>query len=366
MSVLVRKALLSLVALVGVVGALAFFVFSIQAGRLSEPVVREAAALEARSFELPAAPESGSVFGCLGPEIDSAPDLSRTMPWTSPTVMQIGSGARSVSTLTADERTEFESQRAWLERALACGRKKTVTAVPGLGPFPDFLHGRRQSMPRAMETLSSLAPLRLREALERNAPGEALELCASVLVITTGWLKLEGLESMLPTMGPSRAVLPACSAALLSASPEESASFKARLHDVAALAPTYAEIMKLERTQLALRLFGAWIPPALEVQLPPDARGVTHTQRAAMWDRGVLATLALRFYWRRFDAGMRDIEAASALPPTEREAGILAAQKSLQSTFLRRFMAADPVDLRYQMYAVYLDNLRGTLESLGR
>lgn len=359
-----RRAFLVFFGLLGVMLALAFFVFSSQAMRLGEPVVREAIALEARTFELPASPEAGSVFDCLGPEVDRAPDVSRTLPWTSPTVNEVGTGVRPASTLTPAERAEVERHTEWLLRALACGRKRTLAPTAGLGPFPDFLHGRRQSMPRTMETLSSLAPLRMRDALELNQPGEALDTCASVLVLTTGWLRLEGLESMLATMGPARAVMPACREALTHASPDEVTQFKARVHDVFALAPTYAEVMKLERTQLALRLFGAWLPPSLDAQLPATAKRVTKTQRDSKWDRGVSGTLALRFYWRRFDAGMREIEAASALAPVDREAAIVSAQKTLQATFLRRFMAADPVDLRYQMYAVYLDNLRTTLEGL--
>jgi hypothetical protein len=61
---------------------------------------------------------------------------------------------------------------------------------------------------------------------------------------------------------------------------------------------------------------------------------------------------------------MREVEAASSLAPAPREAAILKAQAKLDAPFLRRFFTADPVDLRYQMYAVYLDQLHATLERL--
>lgn len=130
------------------------------------------------------------------------------------------------------------------------------------------------------------------------------------------------------------------------------------------LAPDYTEVMSLERTQLGLRLFGAWLPAELDAQLPESARLTTKAQRESKFERGVKATLALRLYWRRFDAGMRQVEAASALPPLQREPAILAAQAKLDAPFLRRFFTADPVDLRYQMYAVYLDQLHATLNQL--
>ncbi len=355
-----RRSILMLVAVsVGLLVS-ALFVFSRQAARLSEGVARDASELEARVVVLQTAPEDGSVFDCLGPEVDRSPDLSRVLPWTDPSIAAVISGAP----LTEGQRAVLETNRPWLERALACGRKRTIAPTAGLGPFHDFLHGRRQSMPRLMETLSSLAPLVVREGLERGQVDEALERCTAVLVLTTGWLRLEGLESMLPTMGPSRAVLPACADAL--ARSAQPAPFRARLAELGSLAPSYVEVMKLERTQLALRLFGAWVPPEVDAQLPASARLVTKTQRESKWQRGVLGTLALRLYWKRFEAGMREVEVASALEPAAREKAILAAQAKLDAPFLKRFFAADPVDLRYQMYAVYLDQLHASLSLFTR
>ena len=215
-----------------------------------------------------------------------------------------------------------------------------------------------------MEALTSLAPLAMREALARNAPGEALQICSSVLTLTTGWLRLEGLEGMLPTLGASRSVLPACGDALQHAEDAAVARFRVKVGELRTLAPQYTEVMALERTQLGLRLFGAWLPAELDAQLPETAKLITKAQRESKYERGFKATLALRLYWKRFDAGMREVEAASALAPAPREAGILRAQAKLDAPFLRRFFSADPVDLRYQMYAVYLDQLHATLEKL--
>ena len=349
-------------ALVGLVLALltaGWLILRHQAQTLGEGLVRDAVSLEARRFELNSAP--GEVFECAGREADLSPDVSRSLPWTLPEVRAVTAGT---SPLSDTLRAELETHRPWLERTLACGRLQTIAAAPGLGPFPDIRHGRRQTMPRLMETLSSLAPLAMRDALGRGAPGEALEICGSVLTLTTGWLRLEGLEGMLPTLGASRAVLAACGDALALASPEEAQRFRGRAAELRKLAPDYAEVMSLERTQLGLRLFGAWLPDELDAQLPETARLTTKTQRESKFERGVRATLALRLYWRRFDAGMREVERASSLPPVPREAGILAAQAKLDAPFLRRFFTADPVDLRYQMYAVYLDQLHEALEQL--
>lgn len=352
-----------LVAVVLALPASAWLVSWTQARSLGRKLVDDAVALESRRFELPHnAP--GDLIDCLGREADVSPDVSRTLPWAGTLVMTITNGSRALSTVPWPTREALRRHQAWLARVEACGGLRTVAAGPGVGPFADVRHGRRQSMPRLMEALTSLAPLTMREALESNRPDEALKTCAAVLTVSTAWLRLEGLEAMLATMGPARAVMPACNDALELASDDAKEAFRARLEDVRALAPGYAEVMRIERTQLGLRLFGAWLPQSLDAQLPMTGRLMTADQRETRWSRGVPATLALRLYWRKFDRGMREVEAASTLPATEREAAILEAQKHLAAPFLRRFLASDPMDLRYQMYAEYLDALHERLRLL--
>lgn len=357
-----RRLIFAVLALVVTLLLGSWLVLRRQAQTLGEGLVRDANTLSARRFDLDSG-TPGEILDCAGREADVSPDISRTLPWTQPEVMAVTAGT---SPLSETFRTELATHRAWLQRTLACGELQTVIAAPGLGPFPDVLHGRRQSMPRLMEALTSLAPLAMRDALARDAPAEALEMCSSVLTLTTSWLRMEGLEGMLPTLGASRAVLAACADALESSSDEDTQRFRARAAELRQLAPNYAEVMTLERTQLALRLFGAWLPAELDAQLPDAARVMTKTQRASKFDRGVKATLALRLYWRRFDAGMRDVELACSLPLAQREGAILAAQARLDAPFLRRFFTSDPVDLRYQMYAVYLDQLHERLERLSQ
>lgn len=359
-----RRGLLTIGVLFSALVALGWLVLSTQASRLGRPLVDDALALEARTFELESATEPGALFDCVGAEADVSPDLSRTLPWLLPVVRDVTAGVASAASLPPELREEATRHAAWLARVVACARLRTVANAAGLGPFADVSHGRRQTMPRTMEALASLAPIHLRDALERGDVAGALDTCAAMLLITTAWLRLEGLESMLATFGPSRGVLPGCHDALGVATVEQREQFSARLADVKRLAPDYAEVMRLERTQLALRLFGAWLPLELDTKLPASARAMTRVQRASKWDRGVTGTLALRLYWKKFDAGMRDLEAAARLAPGPREAGIVAAQARLAAPVLSRFFAADPVDLKYQLYAGYLDELQANLASL--
>ncbi|MGV3624104.1 MAG: hypothetical protein ACO1OB_25025 [Archangium sp.] len=343
---------------------LAFWlVLTQQARALAAGVVDDARALDARSFTV-SANEPGSVIDCLGRAADVSPDLSRQLPWTDAAVMAVTSGAQPFSSLSEAARAEIEARRSWVGEVAACARLTTVAPASGLGAFADVRHGRRQSMPRAMEALTSLAPLLMRDALEHGRADDALELCAATLTVTVAWMRLEGLEAMLPTLGPVRAVDASCGDALSAASAERRARFSKRMNDVRALAPDAAELMRLERTSLALQLFGAWFPAELDAKLPAGARLMTADQRAHAWARGFAATLALRLYWRKFDRGMREVEAAAKLPAAERDAAIIDAQNRLAAPFLRRSLASDPMDLRYQMYASYLDTLQARLEAL--
>lgn len=354
-----RRVLFIILATVLIIVGASAAVLTRQAHRLAEATAADANALEDRTLSLPSNRE-GSLTKCLASHADVAPDVSRVIPWTSAEVIAIASGA-DLSLLRPDQRAELDADRAWVTGVLRCGELKTVDLTAGIGPFPDFRSPRRQTLPRAMEALTSLIPLSLADA----PPDEALDRCASALTLTTAWLRLEGLESMLPLLGTSRAAQGVCGRALPLASDAAKTRFRARMKEVRALAPTYSEMMQLERTQTALRLFGAWFPGEIDARLPDDARDVTAVQRDSTWSRGVIGTLALRLYWKRFDAGMREVEAASTLPPTARSAAILTAQAHLDAPFLKRFFAADPVDLRYQMYAGYLDGLHAALDALG-
>lgn len=358
-----RRVTAAIAATLVAVLAAGWLALTAQARALGRPLVNDAVALEARRFSLPG-DATGSLTDCLGAESDVSPDLSRSLPWLLPAVRAVAEGTEPVSALPLEQRAEVDAHRPWLERVLRCASRREVAAVAGLGPFADVSHGRRQTLPRTMDSLATLAPVQMREALARGAPAEALETCAAVFTLTTAWLRLEGLEAMLATFAPTRGVKPACRDAVLAASTEERAAFAARLKAVRELAPEYAELMQLERTQLALRLFGAWLPVELDGELPPAARAITRARRAARWDHGVVGTLALRLYWKRFERELRAIEAAARQPSPARERDIVAAQLRLQSSVLERFFSSPPVDLRYQMYAGYLDALHADLEQL--
>jgi len=351
------------VAPLALVLVIALSAFRHQAVTFGTPLVQDANTLEARSFEVIPASAPGRVFDCVGPQADVAPEPSPNLRWTDPLVRDVIDGVQPLSALPEQAQLELVSAGPWLETTLACGGRTTVAATDGIGPFAEVRHGRRQSMPRMMDFLSTAAPLSLRQLLAQGRVDDARERCLDALVLAIGWLRLEGLEAMLPTLGPLRSTLAVCTAIPLDQS-ASSARFAQRLASVRALVPSFREVLTIERTQVGLRLFGGWLPPSLDVQLPGPARDFTRLQRETLRDRGVPATLALRAYWKRYDAGMRALDDASQQQagPT-RVAALKAAQLTFEAPFLRRFLAADPVDLRYDAYVTYLDSLDAQLDA---
>lgn len=361
-----RRVVLTLLAIALGVPLIAATLLWRQSRALSKPVIDDAKSLAAYRFEVQAAPVKGSMFDCVGPEADIAPDISRTLAWSDPVVLDVAFGRAPTSALSDTQRAELDAHREWMLRVFECGKRNEIVPAPGIGPFADFRHGRRQSMPRLMEGLSSIAPLTFRRELENGNADAVLDHCVDGLVVMAGWLRLEGFESMLPVLGPSSRMLAVCREARSLASPDALARFNARAPALRMVAPSYADVILVERTQTALRLFGAWIPDDLDAELPAEARISTRAQRESKWARGFTATLALRLYWKRFDSGMREIQSACALAPGPRDTAIVAAQKRLEAPFLKQFFTADPVDLKYEMYSGYVDNLSNGLVDLAR
>ena len=354
-----KRVFRALLVLLVVLPLVALGVFAMQARNLSARLATEAQALDARRFQLPdGAP--GSILDCLARQSDLGPDLSFALPLRGEAVQRAVNGGE----LDPATRDEAHRHDAWLANTLQCGALRDIAPTAGLGVFPDLLHRRRQTLPRAMDALASLAPISMREQLATGHPEQALDTCASVLTLTTAWLRLEGLESELATLGPSNTVMPVCRAAFVASAPEARARFSTRVQALLALVPDFSEVMRIERVQLSVRTWGAWIPTGIAAEFPEQARRSIDKQRAERWVRGVTATLALRVYWKQFDRGMRELELVSALPAPQRERDLERVQKTLEAPVLWRFLAAPPVDLKYQLYSPYLDHLRDSLTHL--
>lgn len=356
-----RRVVLTLVGLVLLLPVATWLVLRAQARRLGEVLVTEARTLEARRFTLAAAARDGDVIECLARASDAAPDLSRVLPWTHPAVRALAEGRARWASLPEPLAAEAARRRAWLLQVIGCAELREVAATEGLGPFADFLHSRRQALPRLLDDVATLAPLAMSEALHEARPDDALVTCGAVLLHTSALTRLEGFEAMLPALIASRAVLELCPDAHAAASPAARRAFAARARDVLALLPGYAEVLAVERVQQSLRLFGGWVPDDLDAMLPAGARLITHARRQRPLERGVLGALATRLSWRRFDAGMREVERAARLPGT---AGLEAAQEQARSRLLERVLGGPLVDFQYQLYADSGARQRRWLEGL--
>lgn len=333
-----------------------------QAATLGAQLVDDAHRLDDVRFTRAGRP--GNELDCLGHHADVAPDTSRAVPWTHPVVLGVREGSLPVAELPPEMREVLDARTPWLDSLTACAALDTVAPTAGLGPIPEPNHPRRQALPRLQESVMSLLPLRLRARLADGRVDEAALACTAGLQLGLDVYRLEGLEGLLGALATTRALVPACAAAADAASPGGRARFLAAVERLRGELPPFSRDMQLERVQLSLRLFGAWLPADLDARLPAAARAITASARAATTERGLVPTTALRLSWRRFDAAMRRCAEAADLPEPARTAALVAAMKGFESPTLHRFLTAEPADLRYQLYAQEADQLRVMLELL--
>lgn len=306
----------------------------------------------------------GNELDCLGHHADIAPDASRAVPWTHPVVLGVREGSLSIHELPPPMRDYLDARVPWLDSLAECAALGTVAPTAGLGPIPDPGHPRRQTLPRLQESVMSLLPLLLRERLAEGRADDAASSCTAGLQLALDVYGLEGLEGLLGALATTRALVPACASASDAATPEARRVFLATIERLRSELPPFSRVMQLERVQRSLRLFGPWLPGALDAQLPPAARAITASARSATTERGLLPTTALRLYWRRFDAAMRRCADVADLEEPARTAALVDAMKGFDSPTLHRFFTSEPADLRYQLYAQEAEQLRIMLELL--
>jgi len=333
-----------------------------QASALGARLVEDAKRLDAARFTRPG--RDGNELDCLAHHADVSPDVSRSVPWTHPTVLGIREGSLPLGDLPADMQGVLAREAAWLESLVDCGDFGTVAPTAGLGPAADPHHPRRQLLQRLSDAVMALMPLHLRALAASGRADDAAQACTSTLQLMLDVYLLEGLEGLLGALATTRSLVPTCASAADAASDEARARYAAALARLRDELPPFSRVMELERVQLSLRLFGPWLPGDLDARLSAGARAVTAVARTSIDTRGLVPTTALRLYWRRFDAAMRRCIDVADLPEPARTPALVAAMRGFESPTLHRFFTSEPADLRYQLYAQEADQLRVMVELL--
>jgi hypothetical protein len=357
-----RRVLLALAVVVIGLPVGGWLVLRRQAAALGATLVADARRAEDTRFTRPG--RDGNELDCLGRHADLAPDSSRVVPWTHPTVLGAREGSLPPSVLPQPMLDFLHTHEPWLDSLVDCARFGTVAPTDGFGPTADAQHPRRQLLPRLDDAVMALMPLHLREVTLAGRADDATRACTSTLQLLLDVYRLEGLEGLLGALATTRSLVPACAAAADAASDESRARYAADVTRLRSELPPFSRVMQLERLQLSLRLFGPWLPGDVDAQLPPGARAITAAARATSGGRGVVPTAALRLYWRRFDAAMQRCVDVADLPEPARTPALVDAMRGFESPTLHRFFTSEPADLRYQLYAQEADQLRVMLELL--
>lgn len=336
----------------------------LRARRLAAKLVTDANRLSTQERRRPAhrEPTDGSVTRCLEVALDTAPDVSREVPWLTPAMLAVRRGEAPLETLPAATLDALARDDPWLRRTLACTHLGTLGAGDGLGPLAEPVHARRQALPRLQEATSALTPLRVRLLVQHGQLAEALDVCGDALALAGDLLWLEGPEASLGALGQSTGVVPPCADALWAADDATAREFLRQLEVLRANAPPYSRVMELERVAQELHLFGGFVTPEQAATLPKGA--VTMVTTASALSRSRAERVGLARWWSSADRAFLEVLAAADLPEPRRTREIVAAQRGFESPWLR-LLTVPPLDVRYQMYAESHEALPMSLELLG-
>lgn len=356
-----------------VLGALALLPIGLVAGlslsselrakRLAERLVADALVLANQRRERPPHRDAkvGSVTRCLEAALDTAPDVSRDVPWMTPQSLAVRRGEAPVESLPSRALEALTKHDPWLRSTIACTHFDTLEAGAGLGPLVDPLHPRRQALPTLQEAAAALAPLRVRLLVEHGQLAEALEVCGDSLALAGDLLWLEGPEASLGALSQATGVVPSCAEALWRASDDEAAAFQLQLDRVRANAPPYSRVVQLERVAQELHIFGAFVTPEQATSLPAGPLSMVRTAQSLARSR--VERVGLARWWSSADRAFAGVMAAADLPEPRRSREIVLAQKDFESKWLS-LVKVPPLDVRYQMYAESHEALPMSLELL--
>ncbi len=336
----------------------------LRAKRLAERLVADAVVLANQRRERPPHREAthGSVTRCLEAALDTAPDVSRDVPWMTPQSLAVRRGEAPLESLPSSALEALTKHDPWLRSTLACTHLDTLEAGAGLGPLADPLHPRRQALPTLQETTAALAPLRVRLLVEHGQLNEALEVCGDALALAGDLLWLEGPEASLGALGQATSVVPPCAEALWRAQSAEAATFQLQLARLRANAPLYSRVVQLERVAQELHIFGAFVTAEQATSLPVGPSSMVRT--ASSLSRSRVERVGLARWWSSADRAFTGVIAAADLPEPRRSREIVLAQKDFESRWLS-LVKVPPLDVRYQMYAESHEALPMALELLG-
>lgn len=339
----------------GVLGAI-----ELRAKRFTEPLVADA--IRVASFSRSRVRlQQGSAGECLARALDTAPDVSRDVPWSTPTIHDVIVGTKPLTDLPGTALDSMARNDPWLRSTVACTRLPLLEPVDGVGPLAVLAHPRRQALPKLQETAGTLTPLRVRVLVEHGAFAEAMELCADALGLASDELWLEGHEASLGGLGQANRLVQPCADAVWRSRDEALVrELKDRLALLAREAPPYSHVMELERVAQSLSVFGGFMSAEQRGRLPAGAEAMVVT---ASRPRPLLERLALAAWWPSADRAFRGLVTVADAPVVDRTRLMVAARGDFESPWMRVF-GGMPLDVRYELYAESHDALATAIEFL--
>jgi len=242
-------------------------------GRLVDDVHRLSAA---RSRPVQRASSRESTFqACLGPLLDSEPagaqELARRSSALGAELLAIREGTRPVSAMSRALAEQLDQVLPWADAVRGCTEAPEVGSAPGLGPFADWNHPRQRGGGLSITSVVSIAMLQARRDVSSASADAALLRCSDSLALARDLVFDRGLVGSALAVAATRMTLKTCAAELCTARPEARATFTRELGQIRRALPSYSEVLRVERAEMQLVLFGQFLASGDARRLPEEA-----------------------------------------------------------------------------------------------
>jgi hypothetical protein len=184
--------------------------------------------------------------------------------------LAIREGTRPVSIMSSALAERLEQVLPWADAVRRCTEAPEVGSVPGLGPFADWDHPRQRGGGLGVNSVVAASMLQVRRDLLRGSSEEALQRCSDSLALARDLVFDRGLVGSALAVFVTRMTLQPCAAAVCAAHPDARAAFAEELRRTRLALPSFSEVLRVERAQMQLILFGQFMADADAHRLPED------------------------------------------------------------------------------------------------
>lgn len=292
------------------------------------------------------APElEGTFEECVAPFVDAVADGGALAPATN--TFRFGSAPKEVQddlgrgldggvpfrNLTQRVQQDFATLESWAGGVADCSRMRSVGMglLEGMGPFGEWGHPRERAG-FVVQTASKVNTLGIRKATQSGNPAVAVQRCADLLANGRDLALDRGLVGAMFAKAIAGISEQSCGAAVAISDSDALRRFLDELAIIRRGQMTFGQVLRMERVQMQLRMFGRFLPADGLARLPRSARADIFKEQ--VWNSSYPRVIALFFWWGGYLHQLDRMIVAADTPQRDAVFAELGEHPSLVESFL--------------------------------